>query len=148
VVVSSGSHTGGYTLYLKDGRAHYYYNYLARKDFGITSDTAVPEGDVTLVYEFEVTGEPDIRSGKGAPGTGKLFMNGQQVGQVDMDVTVPLLFSAEGMSCGQDYGDSVDHQGYAPPFRFTGKIKRVKFDLSGEAIHDAEAEMRRAMARQ
>ena len=28
VIVSSGAHTGGYTLYLKDGKAHYYYHYL------------------------------------------------------------------------------------------------------------------------
>jgi arylsulfatase len=148
VIVSSGSHSGGYTLYLKDGRAHYYYNYLGRKEFKITSDSAVPEGDVSIVYEFEVTGEPDIRSGRGAPGTGKLFINGQQVGQVDMDVTVPLIFSAEGISVGRDYGDSVDHEAYKPPFRFTGTVKRVSYDLSGEAIQDAEAAMRRAMARQ
>jgi arylsulfatase len=108
----------------------------------------VPEGDVTIVYEFEVTGKPDIRNGKGAPGTGKLFVNGEQIGEVDIDLTVPLIFSAEGLSCGWDYGDSVDHEGYEPPFRFTGTINRVTVDLSGHAIQDAEAEMRRAMARQ
>jgi arylsulfatase len=148
VVVSSGSHAGGYTFYLKDGKAHYYYNYLGKKDFKITSDMDVPEGDVTLVYEFEVTGKPDIRNGKGAPGTGKLFINGQQVGEVDMDVTVPIIFSAEGLTCGWDYADSVDHEAYKPPFRFSGTLKRVTYDLSGEALQDAEAEMRRAMANQ
>jgi arylsulfatase len=148
VIISSGAHTGGYTLYLKDGRAHFFYNYLARKDFKISSDTAVPEGDVTVVYEFEVTGEPDIKNGKGTPGTGKLFINGQQVGAVDMDVTVPLVFSAEGQTCGRDYGDSVEPEAYEPPFQFTGTIKRVTIDVSGDAIQDAEAEMRRAMAKQ
>lgn len=148
VVVSSGSHSGGYTLYLQDGKAHFYYNYLGRKDFKISSDMDVPEGEVTIVYEFEVTGEPDIRNGKGAPGTGKLFINNRQVGAVDMDVTVPLIFSAEGVTCGRDYGDSVDHAAYKPPFRFTGTVKRVTYDLSGHAIEDAEAAMRRAMAKQ
>jgi arylsulfatase len=148
VIVSSGSHSGGYTLYLKDNKVHYYYNYLARKDYRITSITDVPEGDVTIVYEFEVTGKPDIRSGKGAPGTGKLFINGEQVGQGVVDLTVPLIFSAEGLSCGWDYADSVDHEGYEPPYRFTGTIKRVTFDLSGDALQDAEAEMRRALAKQ
>jgi arylsulfatase len=148
VIVSSGSHSGGYTLYLKDNKVHYYYNYLAKKDYRITSKTDVPEGDVTILYEFEVTGKPDIRNGKGAPGTGKLFVNGEQLGEVDIDVTVPLIFSVEGLSCGWDYGDSVDHEGYIPPFRFTGTVKRVTFDLSGDAIEDAEAEMRRAMAKQ
>ena len=34
------------------------------------------------------------------------------------------------------------------PFDFTGTVKKVEFDLSGDAIKDAEAEMRRAMAKQ
>ena len=33
-------------------------------------------------------------------------------------------------------------------FRFTGTIKRVTMDLSGELIADTEADMRIAMARQ
>jgi arylsulfatase len=70
------------------------------------------------------------------------------VGEVDMDVTVPIIFSAEGLTCGWDYADSVDHEAYKPPFRFTGTLKRVTYDLSGEAIQDAEAEIRRAMANQ
>ena len=65
-----------------------------------------------------------------------------------MDVTVPLIFSAEGMTVGRDYGDSVSKAIYLPPFDFTGTVKQVTFDLSGEAIEDAEAEMRRAMAKQ
>jgi arylsulfatase len=148
VIISSGAHTGGYTLYLKDGRAHFFYNYLTRKKFKITSDIEVPEGDVTIIYEFEMTGEPDIKNGKGAPGTGKLFINGQKVGEVDMDVTVPLVFSAEGQTCGLDHGDSVDPEAYKPPFKFTGTIKRVTIDVSGDVIEDAEAAVRRAMAKQ
>ncbi len=66
----------------------------------------------------------------------------------DMDVTVPIIFSAEEISCGSDYGDSVDHEDYKPPFQFTGTLKRVTFDVSGEAIQDAEAEMRRALVKQ
>ena len=47
-----------------------------------------------------------------------------------------------------DYGDSVEKETYKPPFKFTGTIKQVAFDLSGDAIKDAEAEHRRAMAKQ
>jgi len=148
VIVAVGSSSGGYSLYIKDGRACFVYNYLGIKHFRITSEVPVPEGDVTLIYEFEVTGEADPRNGKGAPGTGKLFMNGEPVGQIDMDVTVPVIFSAEGLSCGWDYGDSVDGDSYGPPFTFTGTINQVAYDLSGSAIEDAEAELRRAMAKQ
>ena len=85
-------------------------------------------------YEFEVTGEPEPRSGKGAPGTGRLFVNGNQVGQVEMDPTVPFLFSVEGLSVGSDCGDSVDHDNYRTTFPFSGTISQVAFDLSGDGV--------------
>ena len=59
-----------------------------------------------------------------------MYTGGKQVDQVDIDITVPLIFSAEGVSCGRDYGDSVDHEAYKPPFRVTGSVKLVSFDLS------------------
>jgi hypothetical protein len=65
-----------------------------------------------------------------------------------MDVTVPFLFSIEGLSVSHDYGDSVDHQNYKPPFPFTGTLEKVTYDLSGDAIKNAEAETRRAMSQQ
>ncbi len=148
VIYASGAHTGGYTLFVKDDKLHFAYNYLARKTFRIDGTEELPEGDLTILYEFEVTGKPDIRIGNGAPGTGRLYVNGEMVGSVDMDVTVPLLFSIEGLSIGRDYGDSVDHANYMPTFLFTGSIKQVVFDLSGDAIKDAEAETRRAMSHQ
>ena len=116
--------------------------------FRIDAADKMPEGDVTVIYEFEVTGKPDIRSGKGAPGTGKLYVNGKKVGEVDMDVTVPLLFCIEGLSIGHDYGDTVDGDNYQPPNKFSGTVKQVAYDLSGEAIKDAEHETRRAMSKQ
>lgn len=102
----------------------------------------------TSPSSFQVTGDPDIRQGNGAPGTGTLLVNGDKVGEVNMDVTVPLLFSIEGLSVGHDYGDSVDHENYRPTFPFTGSVKQVAFDLSGDAIKDAEAETRRGMSHQ
>jgi arylsulfatase len=148
VIYASGAHTGGYSLFVKDGKLHFAYNYLARKMFRIDDSNPLPEGDVTVVYEFEVTGDADTRQGKGAPGTGTLLVNGKKVGDVDMDVTVPILFSIEGISVGKDYGDSVDHANYKPTFPFTGTIKQVTFDLSGDAIQDAEAAARHALSKQ
>jgi arylsulfatase len=135
-------------LFVKDKKLHFAYNYLARKMYRIDATEDLPEGDVTIVYEFQVTGDPDIRQGNGAPGTGTLLVNGDKVGEVHMDVTVPLLFSIEGLSVGHDYGDSVDHEDYRPTFPFTGSVKQVAFDLSGDAIKDAEAETRRGMSHQ
>ena len=59
-----------------------------------------------------------------------------------MDVTVPFIFSIEGLSVGSDYGDSVDHDNYRTTFDFTGEIKQVTFDLSEDALDDAEKLLR------
>jgi hypothetical protein len=59
-----------------------------------------------------------------------------------MDVTVPFLFSAEGLSIGSDYGDSVDHDNYRTTFDFTGTVNQVTFDLSEDALDDADKALR------
>jgi hypothetical protein len=52
------------------------------------------------------------------------------------------------VSVGQDYGSSVDRKNYKDAFPFTGTVKKVTYDISGEAIHDAEAIARRLLGRQ
>jgi hypothetical protein len=148
VIVAWGANAGGHTMFVKDGKVHFAYNYEGHKTFRIVSDSPLPEGDVTIQYGFEVTGEPDLRNGKGAPGTGILAINGAKVGSVDMDVTVPFFFCIEGISVGYDYGDAVDHENYRDAFPFTGTVKKVTYDVSGDAIHDAEAVARRLLGRQ
>jgi hypothetical protein len=148
VIVAWGANAGGHTLFVKDGKLTFSYNYEGHKTFRIVSDQPLPEGDLTIQYGFEVTGDPDLRNGKGAPGTGILAVNGEEVGSVDMDVTVPYIFCIEGLSVGYDYGDTVDHDHYLDAFPFTGTVKKVTYDVSGEAIHDAEAVARRLLGRQ
>jgi len=48
---------------------------------------------------------------------------------------------------GPDYATGAK-KGRNPPFRFTGTVRRITIDVSREAIKDAEAEMRRALAKQ
>jgi arylsulfatase len=148
VIVAWGANAGGHTLFVKDGKVNFAYNYEGHKMFRIVSDKPLPEGDVTIQYGFKVTGDPDLRSGKGAPGTGILAVNGEKVGSVDMDVTVPFFFGIEGLSVGYDYGDVVDRENYTDSFPFTGTVKKVTYDVSGEAIHDAKAVARRLLGRQ
>jgi arylsulfatase len=132
---------------MKDDKLHYIHNYLGLEELKVTSTMDVPEGKVTLRYEFEPTGEPDLRNGKGAPGRGQLYIDGDLVGNAEFSTTVPILFGIEGLSCGYDFGEAVSHE-YDAPFTFTGTIKQVAVDLSGELIKDDEAEMRRLLAQQ
>ncbi len=125
MVITQGGLTGGYGLYLRDGKAHFVYNLLALQRFTTTSDL-LPKGKVSLVAEVAYDGKPGER-GKGATVT--LLANGQKVGTGTLPRTVPIQFSlSEGMDIGTDLGSAVDFT-YKQPFSFTGKIEKVTFDL-------------------
>ena len=61
--------------------------------------------------------------------------------------TTPFAFNPGGLTCGADPGSTVTDD-YDAPFRFTGTLHTVTVDLSGELIHDPEAELKMHMARQ
>ena len=147
VLVAQGGDAGGYAFYIKEDRLRYDYNYLGRDRFELKSPDLLPEGRHALRYEFEPTGEPDIRNGKGVPGRGQLYVDGDLVANTEFPHTVPLMFELEGLSCGYDFGAPAA-EGYEPPFAFTGTIHSVTFDVSGELITDEEAEIARLMAQQ
>jgi arylsulfatase len=148
VLISQGGIDGGYVFYVQDGKLHYLYNYVARKIFHVESVKEIPEGAKQLRFEFEVTGKPEILKGKGAPGNAQLYIDGELVGQVEMDVTNPLALGlACGAAVGADPGSPVTDK-YEAPFAYTGQLNNVTIDVSGELIRDTEAEMRSIMARQ
>ena len=86
--------------------------------------------------------------GKGSPGRGQLYIADKLVGEVDMPHTVPIMFGTEGLTCGRDAGSRVAPDTYSDDFAFTGTLKGVTIDTSGELIPDTENDMRIAMARQ
>jgi arylsulfatase len=148
VLLAHGGRVGGYSFFVKDNRLHFAYNFLGRDLFVVASNTEIPQGDVSLRYELEPTGAPDFAAGKGVPASGQLYIDGRLVGAVDMPHTVPNIFSTEGLTCGRDGGSRVAPDHYADAFPFTGILKRVTVDLSGELIVDTDTDMKVAMARQ
>ncbi len=149
VIFSHGGSDGGYSLYMKDGLLHYVHNYVASEYFHVASTEKVPAGKHQLRFEFEVTGPPDIRTGKGTPGLAQLYFDGKLIGQAEFPYTTPMVFGVAGgaIECGMDSGSPVTPE-YKPPFEFTGTIDTVTVEVSGELIKDSEAEMRQIMARQ
>jgi hypothetical protein len=91
---------------------------------------------------------PIPAEGYGVPARGQLYINRKLVGSIDMPYSILFMFGTQGLSCGYDAGDPAAPEEYSGEFRFTGTIKRVTIDLSGELIPDSEADMRVAMARQ
>ncbi len=148
VLVAQGGAAGGYIFYMSDGHLRYAHNYAGIEHFEVASDAPVPSGAHTLRFEFEPTGKPDFSQGKGAPGRLELYIDGELAGASEASTTTPLFFELEGLSCGYDSGAPVLMGRYVSPFRFTGKLRHVTFDVSGELIEDDEATFQRMMAHQ
>ena len=81
VLACHGSNVGGYVLFVQDGKLHYVHNYVGAEELEVSSDGPMPAGRHALRYEFEPTGAPDLMAGRGTPGIGRLFVDGEQVGQ-------------------------------------------------------------------
>ena len=155
VLFSMGGNDGGYAFYVSgEGKLTYGYNYVADQRFKVQADSTVPPGEHVLSFEFTPTGKPDVANGKGVPAKITLFVDGQAVGSGDLPVTIPLQPGlGGGVSLGADTGSPVMlADEYAPPFAFTGTVKKALVDVSGEALEDKEAQVQaylaQAMARQ
>ena len=147
VLLCQGTSAGGFTLYVKDRRLHYTHNWVGRELQHLASDVELTPGKHELRYEFEPTGQPDPTKGHGAPGRFQLYIDDQLAGDMDVAYTTPFAFNPGGLTCGADPGSTVTDD-YEAPFRFTGTLHTVTVDLSGELIHDPEAELKLHMARQ
>jgi arylsulfatase len=134
-------------LFVKDGKLRYVHNYVGRAVYGVESEDVLKQGRQSLRFEFEPTGPPDLASGKGAPGRLQLYVDGTLVGNAEAPVTTPFVLNPGALTCGANPGASITDD-YPSPFKFTGTIHSVTVDVSGELIHDDDAELRMHMARQ
>jgi len=122
VILAQAGYFGGWVLYMKDGKAHHEYNWLALERTNIGGDAALAPGKHTIHYEFI----PDARK----PGTGGksiLSVDGTKVAEGQIPKTQPFVFSAdEGADVGID-GETNVSRDYSPgpPSAFTGKIVKV-----------------------
>jgi arylsulfatase len=153
VLFSMGGVDGGFSFYVKDGKLTYGYNYLTVERFTVQSDRAVPAGEHILSFEFTPTGQPDIAKGRGVPARINLFVDGEDLGSGDIPVTIPLLFGlGAGAVVGSDSGSPTMGDEYQAPFPYSGAIRKVLVDVTGESLEDHEeaikAYLAAAMARQ
>lgn len=79
---------------------------------------------------------------------GMHYINDKLVASRGLPHTVPNLFGIIGLSCGYEAADSVNPDEYRAPFTFTGKIRQVELDVSGELIKEDEADLKRMMTQQ
>ncbi len=124
VLLSLGGRFAGYSLYVRQNRLHYAYNFLGLERYTISATDTLATGAATLRMEFTST-----ERGKGAVA---LFVNGRKVGEGPISRTVPMTFGlSEGVTAGRDPGTPVT-ESYQAPFAFTGKLKKVVMELTGD----------------
>jgi arylsulfatase len=147
VLLCQGTAAGGYSLFVKEGRLHYVHNYVGRSLHRVSSPEPLAAGSHELRFEFEPTGLPDLPNGRGAPGRLQLYVDGDLVAADQAPVTTPFALNPGALTCGANPGSPVTPD-YPSPFRFTGTLRTVTIDVSGDLITDSESELRMAMARQ
>lgn len=147
VLLCQGTAAGGYSLYLQGGRLHYVHNYVSRAYHTVSTPEPITPGPHVLRFEFEPTGAPDMANGRGVPALLQLYVDGTLAAAAEAPFTTPFMLNPGQLACGSNPGSPVTRD-YTSPFAFTGTIEHVTIDVSGELIHDPEAELRAHMARQ
>ena len=83
VILAQGGRFGGWSLYLKDGKPTYAYNFLGLQTLqGRRSREPSPAGKATIRFEFAYDG-----GGLGKGGTGTILVNGKKVAEGRIDHT-------------------------------------------------------------
>jgi arylsulfatase A-like enzyme len=123
VIVAQGGRFGGLSFYLQDGKPMFSYNYLGLQSFHVAGDKPLSPGKYQLRYEFAYDG-----GGMGKGGTGTIFVNGQKYAEARIGRTQAGIFSVDDLAdIGMDEGTPVGS--YPVPFKFKGKIDKVKIDV-------------------
>ncbi len=141
VIFAHGSRFGGHSLFIKDHKLYYVYNFLGITEQQLVSAVLKP-GKYTFGMEFnkEKAGEHGE-----SIGTAKLYINDKEVAQGPMKAQVGK-FTLVGMDLcvGYDSGDPVSKQ-YKSPGEFKGgTISFVKVSTGKEQYADLEREATRA----
>lgn len=143
VLWAAGGIAGGHSLYVKDGRLRYTFNWVGTYLQDVVADVPLPAGEHLCVAEFVATGKSDDPQMPGAHGVLTLYVDSEAVGSAEI-TTQPGYFclTGDGISVGRDSGSAVTPE-YQAPFPFTGgMIDKVVVDLSGERYVDHEAQVR------
>ena len=133
MIVTEGGRFGGYGLFLskgiegvRRGKVVFLYNLLDLKRT-VWDGPELKPGKHTIRFDFKYDGP-----GFGKSGTGELFVDGKSVAKKTMEHTTPIMFPEdEDFDVGQDTrtGVAMIEYRYDCPFKFTGKIVKLRYDL-------------------
>jgi arylsulfatase len=144
MIVTQGGRFGGYGLFLSkgefgfgSGKVVFLYNLLDLKRT-TWEGPELKSGKHTIVFDFKSDGP-----GLGKGGTGVLYVDGQEVAKNSMEHATPITFPEdETFDVGQDTRTGVARLEYRydVPFKFSGKINKLTFNLGPEQPTAAQQE--------
>jgi arylsulfatase A-like enzyme len=127
VILNQGGFSGGWTVYLKDGRLTFGYNLASLAHTYLQAPDPVPTGRHQLRMESAYDG-----GGLGKGATITLYVDGNQVAQGHLDATIMIAFSAdETTDVGRDTGSPVVPD-YPAGFSFTGTVNWVLIETGDD----------------
>jgi arylsulfatase len=126
-ILSQGGRFGGWSLFMRNGRPAYTYNFLGLERYTIEAPSALPAGPATVTMDFVYDG-----GGLGRGGMATLLVNGQPVANGRVERTQPNIFSAdETADVGLDNQTPVaEGIGIGAETRFTGSIRQITLEVS------------------
>lgn len=148
VIAAIGGITGGWSLYARDGKLKYCYNFFGLQETCVEG-AGIPPGRHQVRMEFAYDGGGIAKGGKVS-----LFVDGKRTGEGRVEQTEPFAFGEESCDIGHEAGSPVTTD-YAQngSTEFSGEVNWVEFD-AGIAADDQnhlitpEERFRVAMARQ
>ena len=150
MIATEGGRFGGYGLFLSKGelgigrgKVVFLYNLLDLKRT-VWEGPELGAGKHKIVFDFKFDGP-----GLGKGGTGILSVDGKEVARNSMENTTPIMFPEdEDFDVGLDTRTPVAmvEYRYDCPFKFTGKIDKLTFDLGPAQLTAAEQEQIPAIA--
>ncbi len=143
VILCQAGRFGGWSLYLKDGKPTYTYNWIGRERYTVASTQPLPAGHATIRLDFAYDG-----GGRGKGANATLSVNGQKVAEGRITNTNANMFSAdEGADVGVDEGTPVTEDYKERHNKFTGKIIKVTIDVAPAKLGaDDRKELEKAQA--
>ena len=122
VLVALGGRIGGYSLFVRDRRLRFWYNFLGLEQTCLVAEAEIGRGRTACTVAFDYDG-----GGRGKGGLLRLFLNGEACGTARLDRTVPRVFARESFDIGMDLNSPVGD--YESPYPFTGTLERVEIEL-------------------
>ena len=132
VIIALGGIIGGWSLYAKDGKPKYRYNFYGVDRYTVEGASKIPPGTHQVRMEFTYDG-----GGLAKGGTVTLYVDGKKVGEGRVDQTEPMVFSAD-ETC--DVGYRLRFAGRPRTMadgatKFSGEVNWVEIDLGKDAVN-------------